>query len=93
MVSRIQVASETLLGVWLRTAIVMVLPSLVGCAGTESALRQQAAADMQCSQVQIRVAQEPDHIRSGVASGCDLEIEYISTWWGPWKMDFRGYLK
>jgi hypothetical protein len=75
------------------TAIVFVLPFLTGCAGTEAALRQQAAADLQCSQVQIRFAEEPDHIRRGVVSGCDLEIGYLSTWWGPWKMDSRGHLK
>jgi hypothetical protein len=76
-----------------RAAIVMVFLGLGGCAGTEAALRQQAATDLQCAQVQIRVAQQPDHVRSGVASGCDLEVGYISTWWGPWKMDFRGHLK
>jgi hypothetical protein len=58
-------------------ARVLVLPLLVGCAGSEAALRAKAARDLvDCPEAQIEVLPKSDCCDNRIVRGCGLVLSY-----------------
>ena len=58
--------------------VVLALLSLVGCAGSEAALRAKAARDLDCPEAQIQVAPKDDCCDNRIVRGCGLAASYES---------------
>jgi hypothetical protein len=58
--------------------LIFWLPFLVGCAGSEAALRAKAARDLDCPEAQIEIAPKNDCCDNRIARGCGLTLSYES---------------
>jgi hypothetical protein len=60
-------------------ALAFVLPFLVGCAGSEAALRAKAARDFDCPEGQIEIVPKSDPaVSNRIVRGCGLAQSYES---------------
>jgi hypothetical protein len=58
--------------------LALALPFLIGCAGSEAALRAKAARDLDCPKAQVEVLPKNDCCDNRIVRGCGLELSYES---------------
>jgi hypothetical protein len=69
-------------------ALAFTLPFLIGCAGSEAALRARAARDLDCPEAQIEILPRSETAGNRIVRGCGLAQSYESRCFAcEWELD------